>query len=191
MIGAAILVAAGLSGCALPGSAVAPPPPSPGVSVTTPAVTPATASPTPTTVSPTPTPSSPAVKATGRMNLYKNLVSKTLAGTCELKAGKPVVTLADPKNDFFGTVDVVVTLAEDGGAVKSISADFGEDSELITRKLSYEDSPRAAGTSAVLVTSGGTYTITGKAMMFEDAATTGSLIPFSITAKCASGDWLG
>lgn len=156
--------------------------------MTTPAVTPSA---TPTTASPTPTPSSQAVKATGRMNLYKNLVSKTLAGTCELKAGKPVVSLSDQKNDFFGTVDVTVTLATDGGAVSSINADFGEDSELITRKLSYQDSPRAEGSSAVLVTSGGTYTITGKAMMFEDAATTGSLIPFSITARCASGDWLG
>ncbi len=186
-MGAVIIVATGLSACSLPASVVASPSQSPQVSVTAPSVTPSA---TTTTASPTPTPSSGSVKATGRMSLFQN-VTKALVGTCEVSAGKPVLTLSDKKNDFFGTVDVTITLAADGGAVSTINADFGEDSELITRKLSYTDKPRVEGTSAVLVAAGGVYTITGKAMVFEDQATTGSLIPFSIKAKCASSDWLG
>jgi hypothetical protein len=41
------------------------------------------------------------------------------------------------------------------------------------------------------MTSAGVYRVSGSAMVYENDAKTGSLIPYSITAKCASGAWLG
>lgn len=128
------------------------------------------------------------MKATGDLSFYKgNVVSKAFVGTCVVAGGKPTITLADHKNDFYGTVDLAIVFAADAGQVASIAGDFGEDSELITRTLAYP----AKGASAALVESGGVYRISGKAMVYEDGAKTGTLIPYSITAKCASSDWLG
>jgi hypothetical protein len=130
----------------------------------------------------------PVVKATGRLSLYKaNLVSKALVGTCSVVAGKPTVTLADHKNDFFTTVDLVIVLAADGGDVESLVGTFGEDQELVTRKMVHPEK----GTSAHLSTSGAEYRISGNTMMYEDDAKSGSLIPYNLTAKCAKSDWLG
>jgi hypothetical protein len=186
--GMATVLAAGLVGCGLVGSPSAHPVPT--QSVSTPAGTPSesvTPSVSVTSASATPT-APPAVKATGRLTFFKsNLVSKSFVGTCAVVGGKPTVTLADHKNDFYTTVDLTIVLASDGGDVASIAGDFGEDSELITRTLKVPDK----GTSAHLVTSGGEYRISGDAMLFEDGSKTGSLIPYSIIAKCAKSDWIG
>lgn len=129
------------------------------------------------------------IKATGRLTFYKsNLVSKELVGTCSGVDGKPTVTLADHRNDFYNTVDLTVVLASDGGDVASIAGDFGEDTEkLVTRTLVHPDN----GTSAHLVVSGGEYRISGNGMLYEDGSKNGTLIPYSIIAKCAKSDWLG
>jgi hypothetical protein len=188
--GMATVLAAGLAGCGLlPGSAPAHSVPTEAVS--TPAATPS-ASVTPsvsiTSASPTPT-AAPVVKATGRLTFFKsNLVSKAFAGTCAVVGGKPTVTLADHKNDFYHTVDLTVVLVADGGDVASIAGAFGEDSEkLVTRTLVHPDK----GTSAHLVASGGEYRISGSGMLYEDGSKNGTLIPFSIIAKCAKSDWIG
>ena len=185
--GMATVFAAGLAGCGLlPGAPSAYPVPT--QSVSTPAETP-TASVTPsvsvTSASPT---APPVVKATGRLTFFKsNLVSKAFVGTCAVVGGKPTVTLADHKNDFYNTVDLTVVLVADGGDVASIAGAFGEDSELVTRTLVHPDK----GTSAHLVTSGGDYRISGSAMLLENGSKTGTLIPYSIIAKCAKSDWIG
>jgi len=188
--GMATVLAAGLAGCGLlPGSAPSRPVPTPSVS--TPAETPSesvTPSVSVTSASATPT-AAPVVKATGQLTFFKsNLVSKAFAGTCAVVGGKPTVTLADHKNDFYNTVDLTVVLAADGGDVASIAGAFGEDSEkLVTRTLVHPDK----GTSAHLVTSGGEYRISGSAMLYEDGSKNGTLIPYSIIAKCAKSDWIG
>jgi len=183
----AIVLTAGFAGCTLfTGSPATSPAPSQPASA-------ATSSPP---VTPTVSPASPsasqtapaAVKASGQLSLYKNnLVTKAFTGTCVVASGKPTVTLADHKNDFYTTVDVTIVLSADGGEVASIAGAFGEDSEVITRKLVHPDK----GTSALLVTSDGVYRISGKLMVYENESKTGTLIPYSITAKCAKSDWLG
>ncbi|MGV8910183.1 MAG: hypothetical protein ACOH1Y_14475 [Propionicimonas sp.] len=184
--GMAIVLTTGLTGCTLfTGSPATSPAPSPVLSSAA-STRPATPTVSPTSASPSPSPAEP-VDATGQLSLYKNnLVTKAFEGTCEVAKGEPTVTLADHSNDFYGTVDLTIVLSADGGKVVSIAGTFGEDSELITRKLVHPDK----GTSAVLVTSGAGYRISGKLMVFEDGAKTGTLIPYSIVAKCASSDWL-
>lgn len=136
------------------------------------------------------TPTAAKVKATGRMSLYKNLVSKKFSGSCALVDDLPTLSLADQNNDFFGTVSMAIVLEADQGAVRAVKASLGEDTEGITRRLVYQSSPKVKGTSANLVASGGTdFTVTGTAMVFEDASTKGTLIPFSVSVKCASADW--
>lgn len=186
--GIAVLLTSGLAGCALlasPGSSAPTPSEAPTTVVTpskstTPTVAPTTPSPSPTTAAP--------VKATGELSFHKgNVVSKAFVGTCVVAGGKPTITLADHKNDFYGTVDLTIVFVADAGQVAIITGDFGEDAELITRKLSYP----GKGASAALVESDGVYRISGKAMLYENDSTTGALIPYSITAKCANSDWLG
>jgi len=138
-------------------------------------------------VSPSTTPSPrPAVKATGRLSFHKaNLVSEALVGTCSVVAGKPTVTLADHQNDFYTTVDLVIVLGAGGGEVSSLLGNFGEDQEkLATRRLVHPDK----GTSAALSTSGAGYRISGNAMLYEGDAKSGSLIPYKITATCATSE---
>ncbi|HEY3545112.1 MAG TPA: hypothetical protein VGK17_03360 [Propionicimonas sp.] len=188
--GMAALLAAGLGGCGLAVPSANPTHSTPAPVVSTPVTTPS-ASVTPTvSVTPSVTPSeSPAVEATGRLSFHKaNLVSKDLAGTCAVVAGKPTVTLADHSNDFYTTVDLVIVLTADGGDVASVVGNFGEDQEkLVTRKMVHPDK----GTSARLSASGAEYRISGNAMLYEGDAKSGSLIPFTITATCATSDWLG
>lgn len=183
--GIATVLAGVLGGCGLlPGSNGTTPVTTPVVS--TPAETPS--APVTPSVTPSTTPSTvPAVKATGQLSLHKgNLVSKALSGTCAVVSGKPTITLADHKNDFFGTVDVTIVLVADGGAVKALTADLGEDDELITRKMVFP----AAGSSAHLVVSGATYRIAGSMMTYENESKSGSPIPYNVTATCAKSDWL-
>jgi hypothetical protein len=183
--GLALVLTTGLAGCTLfaANPATSPVPSQTGSAGTSSSPATPTGSPT----SPSATPSNAAVKATGQLSLYKNnLVTKAFTGTCVVAKGKPTVTLADHSNDFYGTVDLSIVLNADGGEVASIAGAFGEDSELITRTLVHP----VKGTSALLVTSGGVYRISGKLMVYEDGAKSGTLIPYSITAKCASRDWL-
>lgn len=186
--GMATVLAAGLAGCGLlPGSSPTRPA-SPTQAVSTPATPSASVTPTVSATTPSSPPSVALVKATGQLSFYKsNVVSKALVGTCVVVAGKPTVALADHKNDFYTSVDLSIVLADDGGDVESITGDFGEDSELITWKLVHP----AKGTSAKLVQSGGEYRISGKAMLYESDTTSGTLVPYSIIAKCASSGWLG
>jgi hypothetical protein len=184
--GMAIVLTTGLAGCTLfAANPATSPTPSQASSAAT-SSSPATPTVSPT--SPSASPSTVVVKATGQLSLYKNnLVTKAFTGTCAVVGGKPTVTLADHSNDFYGTVDLTIVLSSDGGEVASIAGAFGEDSELITRTLVHP----AKGTSALLVTSGGVYRISGKVMVYEDGAKTGTLIAYSITAKCSSSSWLG
>jgi hypothetical protein len=130
------------------------------------------------------------VNATGQMSLYKNVVSKNFTGSCTRVAGVPTLNLSDQDNDFFGTVAVAVVLAADEGSVTSVKANLGEDSEGITRRLVYQDAPKAKGTSAKLVAGGGTdFMVTGTALVYEDASKSGSLIPFSVSVVCAGVNW--
>lgn len=158
----------------------------------TPTLTPATtAASTPTatgTPSATLTPSGkPAVKATGSMSLYAE-VTRSMTGRCQVVGGVPTLTLADHKNGFFQTVDVVVKLASGRKAVASLTAELGEDSELITRRISYDAAKPAKGTSAKLTVSGNTYKLSGKGQNLEDGRSAG-LIPYAITATCAGSGW--
>jgi hypothetical protein len=186
--GVATVLAAGLAGCGLlPGST--PTGSTPTQAVSTAAPTPsASVTPTISATTPSSPPSVAPVKAAGQLSFHKaNLVSKALVGTCAVVAGKPTVTLADHKNDFYSTVDLTIVLAADGGDVKTLAGDLGEDGELITRTLAHP----ATGTSAHLVESGGVYRISGNLMAYENGSKTGSLIPYNLTATCAKSDWIG
>ena len=186
--GIAIVLATGLAGCApVPGNTSGSP--TPTQVVTVPPTPSGSVTPSVSATSPSAPPSAPeAADATGQLSLFsKNLVTKTFVGTCAVSDGTPTVTLADHSNDFYGTVDLVVVLDADAGKVVGITGAFGEDAELITRKLAHP----VKGTSAKLVAAGGAYRVSGKLMVYENEAKTGSLIPFNLTAKCASSDWLG
>jgi hypothetical protein len=189
-------LAASLSACsALGGNSSATGGPQVSVTSVTPSPTPTpSASRTPSaTVTPTRTPAStpskPAAKGTGSMTLFSNAVSNAFVSTCTTVKGSPTIVLTDNNNDFFGTVDLTLVLNFAASAVASIDGEFGEDSEGITRKLAFSAARPAKGASAVLTTTGMTYKVAGKAMVYEDGAQQGSLIPYSITAKCASVDW--
>lgn len=165
-------------------------PPSPTPTPSASSTPSATITPTRTpTSTPTSTPSKPAAKGTGSMTLFSNAVSNAFVSTCRTAKGLPTIVLTDNNNDFFGTVDLTLVLNPAARAVALIDGEFGEDSEGITRKLAFSAARPAKGASAVLTTSGMTYKVAGKAMVYEDGAKQGSLVPYSITAKCASVDW--
>lgn len=182
------MLAAGLAGCGLLAGS-GPTSSMPTQSVSTPATTGSAAVTPSVSVTPSVTPSAvPVVTAKGQLSFYKsNLVSKALAGTCAVVAGKPTVVLSDRHNDFFSTVDLTLVFAADGGDVASLAGKLGEDNELITRELVHP----AKGTSAHLVASGGVYRISGNVMAYENGSKDGSLIPYSLTATCSRSDWLG
>lgn len=190
------VVAAG--GLAVPLTACAP---SPGIIPTPPTVvspsrtdTPSPMKPSSPTASGAPsstaasTPSAnAAAKAAGSLALYGE-VSTKMAGTCQVVDGVPTLTLADHNNEFFGTVDLVVELTPGRDAVASLTAQLGEDSELIKRRITYDAAKPAKGTSAKLAVSGDTYKLSGKARNVEDGTDAGT-IPIAITATCARTDW--
>ncbi|MFT3861972.1 lipoprotein LpqH [Micropruina sp.] len=156
--------------------------------------TPSETAPTTTTpsgsTSPTPSPtgsSGPAVKAGGTLKLYAQ-ASKKLAGTCQSKAGDPTLTVADHKNDFFNTIDVTLVLTGTRKSVSSLTIALGEDSELITRTLTYHATGPASGTSAKLTVKGAAYTVTGKLASAEDGTAAGTM-PVTLTITCASTQW--
>ncbi len=149
-----------------------------------PSVTPTTATPTATSTA-TPTAAPEGVKATGSMLTYSNLVSDQLTGTCRTTKDVPTFTLSDANNDFYGTVDIVVVLKAGRGAVTSLRSDFGEDFEGTSRRLIHPDT----GSSATVSAKGSTYTVTGKALMYEGSSKKGILVPFTITVTCAGDNW--
>lgn len=142
----------------------------------------------PSSVSSTPTATAKPASAKATMSLYQNLVSDRLKGTCSTTAAGPTFTVSDKKNDFFETVDASAVLAADRKTVTSLTADFGEDSEGVTRKLVYS-TPAKGGETAVLAVSGKTFKISGQALMYENGARTGSLIPYSLSVTCSADVW--
>lgn len=200
---AVVLPILGVAGCSLlPGGPTASGPTdapisSPAVTSepsATPVETGGTPSETPTSPAssqtPTPTVTATAKPATAKatMMLYENLVSDKLKGTCSTTTAGPGFKVSDKKNDFFETVDASAVLSGDRKTVTSLTADFGEDSEGVTRKLVYA-TPAKSGETAVLTVSGKTFKISGKALMFENGARTGSLIPYSLSVTCSADAW--
>lgn len=146
--------------------------------------------PSTTTLTPSPTGlTRPPVRATGQMTLFQNVVSKSFTGTCQHVNGDSQIKLADKKNPFFHTVAVSVMFDAETRAVSTVSAEFGEDNDGITRTMTYQASDRTKGASASASGSGATWTISGKSLIFEDRSVTGELIPFSIKVTCASATW--
>ena len=199
--GGLVGLATALSGCAVdPPDGVTTAPPSPTISRTTaapcPSVTGTPPLPSATTIVPTPTSTTAtstitptaapsAVKATGSMLTYSNLVSDQLVGTCQTTEDAPGFTLSDAQNDFYGTVDATVVLKAGREAVTSVRADFGEDFEGTTRKLTHPET----GTSATVSAKGSAYTIKGKLRMYEGSSKQGTLVPFTIAVTCAGDTW--
>ena len=181
-----------LSGCADPlnwGSAFAPKPsagtPRPSAS-SAPATSGApTQAPSSEAPSASATPSAVTAKASGSMKLYANEVSRRFAGTCTT-ADTIKIVVADHANDFYGTVDVTTVLNADATQVSSILAVFGEDSEGITRKISYTGDAPAKGTSAKLTAAGQRYQISGNGLATEtrNGKDTNRLIPYTLDLTC-------
>lgn len=193
---AALLV----SGCAVtppagvPSSATAPSVPgaSPSGSATPApsASSPGASSPTApaTTSAPSATPSAPAAKATGKLVFFtENLVSDALKGTCQNRAGRPTLTLDDPRNDFYETVAMTVVLNGARTKVVSVTGAFGEDSEGIVRRLTVGASGEGKGTGATLKVTGTSHRVTGRGQVYENGRAT-DVIPFTLTTTC-SGRW--
>ena len=193
----ALAVAGALAGCTI----VIGGPPTTSAPVTTPASvppsTPATTSaPTTPAQTPTPTPSEPtpsesvppSVAATGSIALYQN-VSKHLTGTCQRVDEAATFSLRDSEPEFFEKADVTVRLDTQGRTVDLVTADFGEDSEGVAWKLTFDRSAGVKGASATLGVNVRTYKVSGKALVFEGASAKGQLTPFSIAVSCAVGEW--
>ncbi len=173
-------LAATLTGCSFLGLT-----PGPSPTPSTPSAPTASVTPSSPTITPTPTasPTGPGIAATGTMYLYQNLVSKKFTGACQGSAAQPRLSITDPKNDFFETVQVEIAL--NAGKVTTMSAQFGEDSEGVKRRLEFNGASADPGSSAKATVTGATYKVTGKAMMYEDGIAT-DLTPFTVTVKCAS-----
>ena len=73
-------------------------------------------------------------------------------------------------------------------SVASITIDLGEDSELITRKLTYNAGQPASGTSAKLAVRGATYTVAGTLASAENGSPAGTM-PVVLTVACAGTSW--
>jgi hypothetical protein len=181
-----------LSGCADPlnwGSAFAPKPSAgtPRPSVTSGPATSGVPSQAPSSQPPSAssTPSAVTAKASGSMKLYANEVSRRFTGTCTT-SDTIKIAAADHANDFYGTVDVTVVLDSDATQVNSMLAVFGEDSEGITRKISYRGDAPAKGTSAKLTAAGQRYQLSGNGLATEtrNGKDTNRLIPYALDLTC-------
>ena len=197
------LVLAAVTALLVGGCAVTPPTGVP--SVTTPPSGPdaspsGTVSPEPSTpapsssgssaAAPSPTASNgTAAKATGRLVFFsKNLVSDALKGTCQVRAGRPTLSLDDPRNDFFETVAITVVLNTARTKVVAVTGEFGEDSEGIVRRLTVGASGEGKGTGAALKTTGSSHRITGRGQVYENGRAT-DVMPFTLTAACSGARW--
>lgn len=119
------------------------------------------------------------------MKLYANEVTSRFSGTCTV--GDTIkIAVADQANDFYGTVDLSVVLDADATRVASILSIFGEDTESITREISYSGDAPAKGTSAKLTTAGTRYKISGTGLVVEtrNGKDSSRLIPYSLDLTC-------
>lgn len=166
------------------------PAPSADASTTpTQSATPATSSATPSaTGSATPTTSGTSVKASGSLKLFFE-TSRKLAGSCSTSEGVPTLTGADRRNDFFGTVDASLVLTGNRTGVQKLTIDLGEDSEQISRTLTYTATEPAKGTSATLTVKGNAYTVTGKLAVSENGRDPSGTMPVTLKLTCADGKW--
>ena len=98
------------------------------------------------------------------------------------------IAVGDHTNDFYGTVDVTVVLAGDASAVGSIMAVFGEDSEGITRQITYNGDAPAKGTSAKLTSAGQRYQVSGTGLAVEtrNGKDSSRLIPYALDLTCTT-----
>lgn len=190
-------IAATLAGCAktppaldptMTASPVAPPSTPTATESGTPAEsgTPS-ASGTPTSTGSATASSTPGVKATGSLTLYSE-ASKKLTGTCRTQSDVPTLAVADRSNDFFGSIDATVGLSARRTTVSKLTIALGEDSELVTRTLSYDAAKPAKGTSVELTGKGSTFTVKGKVTNTENGKVAGTM-PVKLTITCASGSW--
>ena len=190
--GCAVTPPAGVPGAASPSGPDAGPSGTvtPAPSASSPAASPAVSSPAaPASTPPTSsTPSVPAAKAAGKLVFFsENLVSDALKGTCQNRAGRPTLTLDDPRNDFYETVGMTVVLNGARTKVVSVTGAFGEDSEGIVRRLTVGASGEGKGTGATLKVTGTSHRVTGRGQVYENGRAT-DVIPFTLTATC-SGRW--
>lgn len=90
---------------------------------------PNSAAPTPSVTAPVTSPpatAGPQVKAAGSLKLFTD-ASSQLTGTC-VSGQVQTVQLADKANDFFGTIDVAVSVNTSDAKVLALTIDLGEDS---------------------------------------------------------------
>ena len=178
-----------LSGCSDPlnwGSAFAPKPTAGSRTATGGAPSSPAAPPTPSGAPSSRTPATG--KASASMKLYTNEVSSRFTGTCT--AGDTItIAVADRANDFYGTVDLTVVLDAAATKVASMTAIFGEDSEGITRRISYDGTAPAKGTSAELTAAGQRYQLSGTGLAVEtrDGKDSSRPIPYSLDLTCTIG----
>jgi hypothetical protein len=119
------------------------------------------------------------------MKLYANEVTSRFTGTCTV--GDTIkIAVADHANDFYGTVDLTAVLDADATRVVSLLTVFGEDSEGITREISYAGDAPAKGTSAKLTAAGQRYKISGTGLAVEtrNGKESSRLIPYSVDLTC-------
>jgi hypothetical protein len=182
LTGLGVMTVLVLTGCQFPqwGSPLTP--------SATPSTTPTGSAGATATESPSPTASSaPSAvsKATGSLVFFQMAVSKKLVGVCSRNSNLSV-TLSDPKNDFYESLDLAVLLDPAQNQVISVTGDLGADSEGFTWHLSYDSTAPAAGTSATLTGSDRGYTITGvlASAQTRHGKTTTQDLPFTLKLAC-------
>lgn len=154
----------------------------------TPSATPSAPPTVSSSASPSPAGSStPAAvsKATGSLQFFQMAVSKKLVGVCS-KSSNLSITLSDPKNDFYESLDLTVLIDPMQSQVISVTGDLGADSEGFTWHLSYDSTAPAAGTSANVTGSDRGYTISGvlASAQTRHGKTTTQNLPFTLKAIC-------
>lgn len=124
-------------------------------------------------------------KATGSLQFFQMAVSKKLVGVCS-KSSNLSITLSDPKNDFYESLDLAVLIDPMSRQVISVTGDLGADSEGFTWHLSYDSTAPAAGTSAKVTGSDRAYTISGvlASAQTRHGKTTTQNLPFTLKAIC-------
>ena len=121
-------------------------------------------------------------------NRGRILVERSLASVLnQTYSNLEVIVVGDHANDFYGTVDVTVVLNADATQVGSVLARFGEDSEGITRSISYTGTAPAKGTSAKLSAAGQRYQISGNGLAVEtrNGKDSSRLIPYALDLTCS------
>lgn len=192
----ALALAAGtataLTGCAKTPPLLDPPASAVPASPSASPVEPAPSEPVPPSGTPSATPpetpsSTPGVTATGSLTLYRE-ASKAMTGSCRTSSGIPTLTVADRTNEFFGSVDATLLLSERRTTVAKLTIALGEDSELVTRTLTYDAANPGADTSVDLTGKGSAFVVSGKLTSTENGKVAGT-IPVKLTIECSGRDW--